>query len=169
MSNSEDELSYHDSLMSFNDGKDFFEAVLGGMQKNEEDASSENEDEDESSSDEDSTGCKCANNVDSDSESPFIIEEEPFEQDESPFIIEESEESEESEEPEESEELKGDNTKKNISIGGDKDDESPLIVYDLDTESDTTDDLEVSKFIVDSEDLSISDIQDVIGGLLQSF
>ncbi len=64
MDNSDDELIYHGSLLSFDGGKEFFEAVLGGLENSDEDNSDEDNSDEENSDDNDECGCAGVNESD---------------------------------------------------------------------------------------------------------
>ncbi len=70
----DEELTYHESLLSFNDGRDFFEEVLGGMKKGDDSSDDDGSSDEEyySSSESEDCGCKGGDWQNSDDESPFL-------------------------------------------------------------------------------------------------
>ncbi len=86
----EDKVSYHNNMTSFDDGVDFFEEVLGGIQHKIDELSEDSEEDDTSSDSESSSseesGCGCNGN-----RSESEIEDNPFMEDDNKNNLDEVE------------------------------------------------------------------------------
>lgn len=150
---SDEEVTYHDSMLSFNDGLEFFEEVLGGLRdridelsEGQSEQSEQSESDYESSSSEESEcGCDAESEVE---ESPF------FGADEAP------DEFDDQKQPD----IEFDSFDEKASLDPDSStEESPFI-----GEAEEAD--EESSFITKNNlDTSIDDIQQIIGGMLRGF
>lgn len=156
---SDEEVTYHDSMLSFNDGLEFFEEVLGGLRDRidelSEGLSEKSESDYESSSSEES---ECGCNAESEAEeSPFFGADEA---------------------PDESDDQKQPNIEFNESDIFDSFDEKAVLDSDSSTEEspfiretgETEETDEESSFITKpNSDTPIDDIQQIIGGMLRGF
>ncbi len=174
----EDEITFHDSMLSFNDGLEFFEEVLGGLRDRIDELSEETDDDETSSSEESECSCDVESEPE---ESPFITGNDTLEN--SSFIGgAESDEDIKMDEfgfnemSEQDEKLKTSSTKNGLN-------ETKNTFFTLSdeaneaNEADEADEAdEKSAFIVmdenaedNAEDKSIDDIQRIIGGMLSGF